>query len=268
MLKGHVFSRQLFGNPIFALFINTFLNGANGISNNYKNGMAVSYSGTNVTIDSGAICIQGRFLEEDTTSTFSAGTETAFCKLIIEVDLNKQNTEVEFNQGLYKIIKGANEYPNLTQNNIVQNNSGIYQYELARFKVVNSSITEFQDMRTFLDFESIYSEIRTSINNVISEMNTEFLSLLSSSETNLEDLIEQIREELDDVEDGSIYVLKGGNAGSATKLETERRIALRGAVSGSVMFDGTENAVIDTTVKSGTELPTGGEDGEIYIQIF
>ena len=27
MLKGHVFSKQLFGNPIFALFINKFLNG-------------------------------------------------------------------------------------------------------------------------------------------------------------------------------------------------------------------------------------------------
>lgn len=36
MLKGHVFSKQLFGNPIFALFINTFLNGINGVSNNYK----------------------------------------------------------------------------------------------------------------------------------------------------------------------------------------------------------------------------------------
>ena len=35
MLKGHVFAKQIFGNQIFALFINTFLNGKNGISNNY-----------------------------------------------------------------------------------------------------------------------------------------------------------------------------------------------------------------------------------------
>ena len=45
MLKGHVFSRQLFGNPIFALFINTFLNGQNGISDNYKNLTIVDSSG-------------------------------------------------------------------------------------------------------------------------------------------------------------------------------------------------------------------------------
>ena len=31
MLKGHVFKKQIFGNQMFALFINTFLDGANGI---------------------------------------------------------------------------------------------------------------------------------------------------------------------------------------------------------------------------------------------
>ena len=80
MLKGHVFSKQIFGNPIFALFINTFLNGRNGISNNYKNGMQVTYSGSNVTVDSGAVCIQGRFLEEDTGSTVPVGTDTAYSR--------------------------------------------------------------------------------------------------------------------------------------------------------------------------------------------
>ena len=65
MLKGHVFKDQIFENQIFALFINTFLDGHNGIVNNYKNSMEISYSGSNLTINSGAICIQGRFLEED-----------------------------------------------------------------------------------------------------------------------------------------------------------------------------------------------------------
>ena len=163
MLKGHVFSRQLFGNSIFALFINTFLNGKNGISDNYKNGMALSYSGSNVTIQSGAVCIQGRFLEEDTASTISAGTDNAYCKLVVEIDLDKQNTEADFQQGAYKIIKGASSYPNLTQTNIVKNNAGVYQYELARFKTGANGISDFQDMRTFLDFASIYDEIEAHI---------------------------------------------------------------------------------------------------------
>lgn len=186
MLKGHVFSKQIFGNPIFALFINTFLNGENGVSNNYKNGMKPTYNGSTVNIDSGAVCIQGRFLEEDTSSSVEAGTNSAYCKLVIEIDLDKQNTESEFNQASYKIITSTSSYPTLTQTNIVKNNSGIYQYELARFKTSTSGITDFKDMRTYLDFNSIYSVIKSEY----------------------EEILEELRQELEDVEDGSAFFLK------------------------------------------------------------
>lgn len=166
MLKGHVFSKQIFGNQIFALFVNTFLNGKNGVSNNYKNGMQVTYSGSNVTIASGAACIQGRFVEEDTSTTLSAGTSSAYCKLIIEINLDKQNTENTLNQASYKIVTSSSGYPSLTQNNIVKNVSGVYQYELARFRTSSSGISSFQDMRTFLDFDSIYDEIEQKIADI------------------------------------------------------------------------------------------------------
>lgn len=181
MLKGHVFSKQLFGNPIFALFINTFLNGVNGVSNNYKNGMAVSYSGSTVTINSGAVCIQGRFLEEDTSTPVSAGTDSAYCKLVIEIDLDKENTDSEFTQGYYKIVKSTSGYPNLTQTNIVKNVSGVYQYELARFRTSSSGITEFQDMRTFLDFTSIYNQITQEYRAVLAQLETELEGVESQS---------------------------------------------------------------------------------------
>ena len=166
MLKGHVFEDQIFGNQIFALFINTFLNGQNGISNNYKNGMQVTYSGDTLTIQSGAVCIQGRFLEEDSNKEISAGTDNSYCKLVIEIDLDKQNTTDNFTQATYKIIKNSTTYPSLTQTNIVKNNSGVYQYELARFRTSSSGITNFQDMRTFLDFDSIYQKIQEEIDNI------------------------------------------------------------------------------------------------------
>ena len=181
MLKGHVFSKQLFGNPIFALFINTFLNGVNGVSNNYKNGMAVSYSGSTVTINSGAVCIQGRFLEEDTSSSVSAGTDSAYCKLVIEINLDKENTDSEFTQGYYKIVKSTSSYPNLTQTNIVKNVSGVYQYELARFRTSSSGITEFQDMRTFLDFTSIYNQITQEYQAVLAQLEAELEGVESQS---------------------------------------------------------------------------------------
>lgn len=166
MLKGQVFAEQLFENQIFALFINTFLNGTNGVSADYKNGMAVTYSGSNVTIDSGSVCIQGRFLEEDTSTTLAAGTESMYCKLVIEIDLDKRNTESDFEQGYYKIVKSVSDYPTLTQSDIVNTNSGVYQYELARFMTSVNGISDFQDMRTFLDYNSIYEMIQEKIDEI------------------------------------------------------------------------------------------------------
>lgn len=207
MLKGHVFSKQIFGNPIFALFINTFLNGKDGVSNNYKNGMQVTYSGSNVTVASGAVCIQGRFLEEDTGSTISAGTDTAYCKLVIEVNLDLQNTESQFNQASYKVVKSASGYPNLTQTNIVKNNAGIYQYELARFRTNASGITEFQDKRTFLDFDSIYDEMEAEYGAVL----------------------QQLKDELESIEDQSNVLLKTGGTVSG-KIE----IGSGGDITGNI----------------------------------
>lgn len=181
MLKGHVFSKQLFGNPIFALFINTFLNGTNGVSNNYKNGMKPTVSGSTITVDSGAVCIQGRFLEEDTYTSVPAGTETAFCKLVIEIDLDKENANSEFVQGTYKIVKSTSGYPSLTQTNIVKNVSGIYQYELARFKTSANGITDFQDMRTFLDFASIYEKITEEYREILKQLEVELSSVKDKS---------------------------------------------------------------------------------------
>lgn len=207
MLKGHVFSKQLFGNPIFALFINTFLNGTNGVSNNYKNGMKPTASGSTITIDSGAVCIQGRFLEEDTYTSVPVGTESAYCKLVIEIDLDKENTDSDFAQGVYKIVKSSSSYPNLTQTNIVKNVSGIYQYELARFRTSASGISEFQDMRTYLDFDSIYDQ-----------MTEEYRSVL-----------QQLQEELEGVESQSNVLLKTGGVVSG-----EIQVGEGGDITGNI----------------------------------
>ena len=210
MLKGHVFSKQIFGNPIFALFINTFLNERDGVSNNYKNGMQITYSSSNVTIASGAVCIQGRFLEEDTGYTISAGTDTAYCKLVIEVNLDLQNTESQFNQARYKIVKSTRGYPNLTQTNIVKNNQGIYQYELARFKTNPGGITEFKDMRTFLNFKSIYDSIEKEYQNILQELQKELSNVKDESAYFLK--ARQLNDEdLNDITKEGYYYAGGGN---------------------------------------------------------
>lgn len=167
MLNGDVFAEQTFKNEIFALFIDTFLNGANGIASNYGNDMALSYSGGSITIDTGAVCVQGRFMHESSGTTKSVGETSKYHRLVIEIDLSKTNTEEDFLQGDYKILTGNSSYPSLTQQNIIKNPTGIYQYELAQFRTNSSgNITDFVDKRTFLDFDSIYAEIEQHIQDI------------------------------------------------------------------------------------------------------
>ena len=169
MLKGQVFKEQIFENQIFAVFINTFLNGKNGIINGYKNSMAVTAGTNSITVQSGVICIQGRFLEEDTYTTINTTSETAYCSLVVEINLDNINTDIDFTQGYYKILKNANNYPTLIQDDIVNTNSGIYQYELARFKTSLNGISDFVDLRNYIDYESLYKEIEEKLQEVEDE---------------------------------------------------------------------------------------------------
>lgn len=287
MLKGYVFSKQLFENPIFALFINTFLNGENGVSNNYLNGMEVTYSGSTLTVNSGAVCIQGRFLGEDTSTQIATGTNNAYCKLVIEIDLDKQNTESQLNQASYKVITSASGYPELTQTNIVKNVSGIYQYELARFRTTASGITDFQDMRTFLNFDSIFEEIRQQYGVVLQELEDELANVVDGSDYLLKSAGGTVQGKI--VASGGIEGnLTGnvtgnvsgssgsctgnaatatrattagsctgnaatsssctGNSATATRLQTARNISLSGDVTGSASFNGSSNVTITTNL--------------------
>ena len=133
----------------------------------------------------GFFCIRGRFLEIVGEDTLSVGTDESFCKLICEIDLSKENTESELTQASLKIIKSNNNYPQLTQQDITAEGT-IYQFEFAQFKAGANGITEFKDTRNFLDFDSIY----TKVNNETKEV------------------IEQIKKELENVKDGSKYIIK------------------------------------------------------------
>ena len=198
MLKGDVFAEQLFENQIFALFINTFLNGHNGVASGYKNSMAMTYSGKKITIKEGAVCIQGRFMHNDADEEISVNETNKFHKLIIEIDLDKVNTPSTLNQAYFKIITGNSNYPSLTQTDIVNNVTGVYQYELARFKTnASGNITDFADKREFLDFTSIY----TAIENTLAAMESDF-------EGDAQALITNLQAEIAGVEDSSEFIMK------------------------------------------------------------
>lgn len=193
MLKGHVFDEQLFSSECFALFIDTFLAKNCGV----VKGCNLSNSTNSVTISDGFFCIRGRFLEIQGEDTLATGNDNAYCKLVCEIDLSKENTESELTQAVLKIVKSTNTYPQLTQQDLTEDGT-IYQFEFAQFKTGTNGITEFKDTRKFLDFDSIYTKV--------------------NKET--QEVIEQIKKELASVKDGSAYLLKDNIAVIEGKFST------------------------------------------------
>lgn len=180
MLIGHVFKSQTFKNEAFGLFMDTFLQGNMGVIR----GCELSNTNNTVTINEGYFFIKGRPLQIIGNDTVEV-SDNGYYSLICEIDLSQENTKEDFNQGSIKVISGASSYPTLTQQDI--NNGGtLYQYEFARFRVIDSGIIDFTDRRTFLSLESIYSKINEDSTAVLN----------------------QIEEALKQVIDGSAYVLK------------------------------------------------------------
>lgn len=183
MLKGHVFNLQTFTSEAFALFIDKFLNGRCGVAK----GCSLSNTTNSATIGEGYFVVRGRFLQIISGETISNITTNGFYSLVCEVDLSKTNTADILNQAVIKTVYNASAYPTLTQQDITGSGT-VYQYEFARFKVESGSITNFTDKRTFVDFTTIYDVIQNEAQGVLDD----------------------IEQALQNVLDGSAYLLKSG----------------------------------------------------------
>lgn len=176
MLKGHVFNLQTFTSEAFALFIDKFLNGRSGVAK----GCELSNTANSATIADGFFVVRGRFLEVISGVTVSDITNDGFYSLICEIDLNNTNTVDQLNQATIKVISDASAYPVLTQQDITGDGK-IYQYEFARFKVESGSITNFVDKRTFVEFTSIYDVIQNEAQEVINDIEKALQNVLDGS---------------------------------------------------------------------------------------
>lgn len=166
MLKGHVFNLQTFTSEAFALFIDKFLNGRSGVAT----GCALSNTSNSATIGEGYFVVRGRFLQIISGETVSSITTDGYYSLICEIDLSKTNTADTLNQAVIKVVSNTSNYPELTQQDITATGT-IYQYEFARFKVENGSITDFTDRRTYLNFETLYDLFEQELANLENQSN-------------------------------------------------------------------------------------------------
>lgn len=162
MIKGHSYDEQIYYSVADRIINNTFLNGANGIFQNEGTGCALSNTNNSVTISNGFFIVQGGLTEIVNSETLSVILDGSYCVLVYELDMSKDNTDTNFTQGQFRILTGQSSYPALTQQKLTEN-TGIYQYEFARFRALSTGITDFVDNRTFLDYNSIFEYIENQI---------------------------------------------------------------------------------------------------------
>lgn len=180
MLRGHTYSEQVFANGAFRIFVDTVLNGSSGIIK----GCTLSNTSNSITVGQGFICIRGGIVQIVGDETIQVSSNDAYCKLVCELDLSKENTESDFEQVKFKILTSTTGYPNLTKEDVFENGN-IYQIEIARFKTSASGISDFVDTRDFLNYDNIYSKV----------------------DSDTQALLDRLEQELADVEDGSAYLL-------------------------------------------------------------
>lgn len=186
MIKGFRFTNQLANAEVDARIHQEFLNKNDGIFY----GMELSYTSNSITVAEGLCEIAGRPVAVIDNETVNAGTDNLYCLLILEIDLSKDSTKDVFNQASFKLLTSSTSYPAVTQQdiNMYNGSNNLYQLEFARFKSGTSGITEFKDTRKFLSFSGIYAQIKSDCDAIIN----------------------QIKQELENVEDGSSYLLKSG----------------------------------------------------------
>ena len=208
MIKGFRFTNQLSNAEVDARIHQEFLNKNDGIFY----GMALSKTSNSITIDEGLCEIAGRPIAVVDTETINVGTNTMYCLLVLEIDLSKDSTKDAFEQVSFKILESSTTYPTTTKEdiNVYNGENNIYQLEFARFKTGNGGITEFKDTREFLSFTGIYAQIKADCETIMNE----------------------IKQELENVKDGSDYLLK--SSGGTVKGKTIFEGGIEGDVKGNV----------------------------------
>ena len=158
MVHGVTFDNQLITSDNMAHFMYIFSGKRSGVSR----GCALSNNAGSIFIGEGYFLVCGREVEliGSTEVKCPVATTDMFCSLIFEVDLNKTNTQKEFNQGAFRILTNEAGYPVVKKEDL-DNGGKIYQMPFAEFKLSSSGISEFKDKReTFDAYFDQFSKVR------------------------------------------------------------------------------------------------------------
>ena len=113
--------------------------------------------------------IAGRLVNINGEHTIDVGSSevTKKCQLLFSLDMSKENTVVDFNQGKFEIIKDNTDYQELTQEDI-HNGGKIYQMEIARFELVpDIGINNLKITWGNINYQGIFDDVDAKCDELI-----------------------------------------------------------------------------------------------------
>lgn len=142
MISGITFDQQSIKAEDMAHFMKTFSADANGITR----GCGITSDSNNMYMAEGYLLIQGREIKITGTQTVALNKVTTgeqYCRVVIEIDLSKSNTETVCNQLSIKTLTSSSGYPLLTQQDLEDYPEGKYQFLLAQYHTTVSGVDSF-----------------------------------------------------------------------------------------------------------------------------
>lgn len=150
MIQGIEFDQQAIKAEDMAHFMRKFSGDANGITR----GCAITSDADNMYIAEGYMLIQGRQVKITGTHTVALNKVTTgeqYCRVVVEIDLSKSNTESANNQLSIKTLASSSGYPAVTQQDLEDNPTGTYQYLLAQYHTSTSGVDSFSSTAAEVD---------------------------------------------------------------------------------------------------------------------
>ena len=198
MINGITFQEQLITSSNMAHFMWTFLNKTNGVTK----GCEVSAEDTDVYVQSGYFIVFGRMVQIIGTETIAAPeveSGTLYCKMVFEIDLTKENTEEQFNQGYYKILSSPDGYPSVTQQDLDAGGT-LYQLPFCQFTVSVAGIANFRDLRDIINLDTIWDVITAQNAEYRADFNTYYAAQQAAVQEQYDGFVEDVEEKKDDAQ--------------------------------------------------------------------
>lgn len=194
MIRGITFDEQMFYSADFAHFQHFWLNGQSGITK----GCDITNTTTNVTIGKGYFIVHGRLLNVEAAEVIgsSYGFEEGYNRIVYEIDLSKDNTITEFNQGAIKVLHTET----LTQQDLDADGT-LYQYPLCHFQWSSNGIASFVVDADDLDWENAFATLEANFDTYDEDFQTWFaeqrnslLAWIEEQESTINELVSSLEE--------------------------------------------------------------------------